>query len=169
MTTASDATPTLRSNAEGAVYVQRDASAEPVKVTTMPGGESIAAWVPDLGLIVAGTAQSLGSYNRKLWLVPPAGGEPVALTTALDEDAIRLIEANNPELEFDWTRILKGQSDPEVVPVPDRRDRRPRDQSQKQHKACTLAPSHRRTRNTTHDVGPPFPRGASESPCRAPG
>lgn len=27
----------------------------------------------------------------------------------LDEDAIRLIEAGNPELEFDWTRILKGQ------------------------------------------------------------
>ena len=80
-------TPTLRSNAEGAVYVQRDAGAEPVKVTTMPGGESVAAWVPDLGLIVAGTAQSLGTYNRKLWLVPPAGGEPVALTAALDEDA----------------------------------------------------------------------------------
>jgi hypothetical protein len=34
---------------------------------------------------------------------------------ALDEDAIRLIESNNPELEFDWPRILKGQADPEVV------------------------------------------------------
>lgn len=79
--------PTLRSNAEGAVYVQRDAGAEPVKVTTMPGGESVAAWVPDVGLIVTGTAQPLGTFNRKLWLVPPAGGEPVALTAALDEDA----------------------------------------------------------------------------------
>ncbi len=29
--------------------------------------------------------------------------------SALDEDAIRLIEANNPDLEFDWTSILKGQ------------------------------------------------------------
>jgi hypothetical protein len=28
---------------------------------------------------------------------------------ALDEDAIRLIEQHHPELEFDWTRILKGQ------------------------------------------------------------
>ena len=27
----------------------------------------------------------------------------------LDEDAIRLIEEHNPDLEFDWTRILKGQ------------------------------------------------------------
>jgi hypothetical protein len=32
---------------------------------------------------------------------------------ALDEDAIRLIEDSNPEIEFDWTRILKGQSAPE--------------------------------------------------------
>jgi dipeptidyl aminopeptidase/acylaminoacyl peptidase len=79
--------PTLRSNAEGAVYVQREAGAAPVKVTTMAGGESVAAWVPDLGLIIAGTAQTLGTYNRKLWLVPPTGGEPVPLTAALDEDA----------------------------------------------------------------------------------
>jgi len=44
---------------------------------------------------------------------------------ALDEDAIRLIEANNPELEFDWPRILNGQAEPEIAPAPDRRDRRP--------------------------------------------
>jgi hypothetical protein len=37
---------------------------------------------------------------------------------ALDEDAIRLIEQHNPELEFDWTRILKGQGS---EPVPERR------------------------------------------------
>lgn len=80
-------TPTLRSNAEGAVYVQHDVGAAAVKRTTMPGGESVAAWVADVGLIVSGTAQSLGTYNRKLWLVPPAGGEPIALTAALDEDA----------------------------------------------------------------------------------
>jgi hypothetical protein len=33
----------------------------------------------------------------------------------LDEEAIRLIEASNPDLEFDWTRILKGQSEPPPV------------------------------------------------------
>lgn len=27
----------------------------------------------------------------------------------LDEEAIRLIEAGNPDLQFEWTRILKGQ------------------------------------------------------------
>ena len=36
---------------------------------------------------------------------------------ALDEDAIRLIEQHNPELQFDWTRILKGQGS---EPVPER-------------------------------------------------
>ena len=45
---------------------------------------------------------------------------------ALDEDAIRLIEQHNPDVEFDWTRILKGQGAPD--PAPPRRneqDRRP--------------------------------------------
>ena len=46
---------------------------------------------------------------------------------ALDEDAIRLIEAHNPEVEFDWTRILKGQDTPDVKPrpEPERRPARP--------------------------------------------
>jgi hypothetical protein len=30
---------------------------------------------------------------------------------ALDEDAIRLIEQHNPDVEFDWTRILKSQGE----------------------------------------------------------
>ena len=37
---------------------------------------------------------------------------------ALDEDAIRLIEQSNPEIEFDWTRILKGQG---AEPPPEKR------------------------------------------------
>jgi len=32
--------------------------------------------------------------------------------SALDEEAIRLIEEHNPDVEFDWTRILKGQDEP---------------------------------------------------------
>jgi hypothetical protein len=31
---------------------------------------------------------------------------------ALDEDAIRLLEQLNPDVEFDWTRILKGDAAP---------------------------------------------------------
>jgi hypothetical protein len=45
----------------------------------------------------------------------------------LDEDAIRLIEESNPDLEFDWTRILKGQdAPPEPPPVHHERRARPR-------------------------------------------
>ena len=48
---------------------------------------------------------------------------------ALDEDAIRLIEAHNPDIEFDWTRILKGQGEPaperrQPPPPPPPRERR---------------------------------------------
>jgi hypothetical protein len=38
---------------------------------------------------------------------------------ALDEDAIRLIEQHNPDVDFDWTRILKGGSDPGESRKPD--------------------------------------------------
>ena len=47
---------------------------------------------------------------------------------ALDEDAIRLIEAHNPDIEFDWTRILKGQGQPAEErrqPPPGRERRQP--------------------------------------------
>jgi hypothetical protein len=36
---------------------------------------------------------------------------------ALDEEAIRMIEAHNPDIDFDWTRILKGGGEP----APERR------------------------------------------------
>lgn len=41
---------------------------------------------------------------------------------ALDEDAIRLIEQSNPDVDFDWVRILKGQPDPKA---PEPRETRP--------------------------------------------
>jgi hypothetical protein len=53
--------------------------------------------------------------------------------SALDEAAIRLIEEHNPDVEFDWTRILKGQDAP-VDEKPAQQDRwgkqRPREFSQ---------------------------------------
>jgi hypothetical protein len=42
---------------------------------------------------------------------------------ALDEDAIRLIEEHNPDVEFDWTRILKGQGAETKPSAPIGRDR----------------------------------------------
>ena len=38
--------------------------------------------------------------------------------TAIDEQAIRELEANNPDVEFDWPQILKGQVAPEPVEPP---------------------------------------------------
>ena len=35
---------------------------------------------------------------------------------ALDEDAMRLIEQLNPDVEFDWARMLKGQGQPPTEP-----------------------------------------------------
>ena len=42
---------------------------------------------------------------------------------ALDEDAIRLIEQHNPDVEFDWTQILNGEEEP-APPAPPARPQR---------------------------------------------
>ena len=47
--------------------------------------------------------------------------------SALDESAIKLIEEHNPDVEFDWTRILKGQDAPgEQRPAQQERRGKPR-------------------------------------------
>jgi hypothetical protein len=46
--------------------------------------------------------------------------------SALDEDAIRLIEQHNPDVEFDWTRILKGQDAPPAPKPTSQQERRAR-------------------------------------------
>ena len=57
---------------------------------------------------------------------------------ALDEDAIRLIEQHNPDVEFDWTRILKAQS-PESAGEP--RPGKPSSQSAGKRPASRAQPS----------------------------
>jgi hypothetical protein len=44
--------------------------------------------------------------------------------SALDEEAIRLIEEHNPDVEFDWTRILKGQDETAPSTPAPQRERR---------------------------------------------
>jgi hypothetical protein len=60
--------------------------------------------------------------------------------SALDEAAIREIEEHNPEIDFDWTRILKGQGAPDSPPVPERR-KRPRDDSSSYAQRDTAPPA----------------------------
>src|SRR6185436_16982490 len=45
-------------------------------------------------------------------------------SSPIDEDAIRLLEQHNPDVEFDWMRILK---DPQPAEPPRREARPPRD------------------------------------------
>jgi len=45
---------------------------------------------------------------------------------ALDEEAIREIESHNPDLTFDWTRILKSQAPPATTGPPPEDERRRR-------------------------------------------
>jgi dipeptidyl aminopeptidase/acylaminoacyl peptidase len=87
--------PVLRTYRFGDVHVQDDADSPPRRVTAMPGGENPVAWEDGVGLVVSGSGHELGTYNGQLWLVDPAGGagdesaigEPVSLTSGLDENA----------------------------------------------------------------------------------
>lgn len=65
---------------------------------------------------------------------------------ALDEEAIRLIEEHNPDVDFDWPRILKGQGVEEPAPPPSRERERPG----------------RRRDQPPRPAPPPIARGASE-------
>ena len=59
---------------------------------------------------------------------------------ALDEEAIRLLEANHPDLEFDWTRILKGQA---PAPAAERGARAPQPRAvQSRPESEAAAPRH---------------------------
>ena len=60
---------------------------------------------------------------------------------ALDEEAIRLIEQLNPGIEFDWTRILKGQGAPPAEARPPVDSRRQRPDSRRPRPSQTPTPS----------------------------
>lgn len=90
-------TPTLRGMADGAVYVQSEPGAEPRAVTTMPGPERALAWTDDLGLLVSGTGEAIGTANDRIWLASSVGSTAVSLTDGLDADA-RFVGANAKEL-----------------------------------------------------------------------
>ena len=78
----------------------------------------------------ASTGRRRGSKPRSsvlYWFRTPPGVR--VGRSALDEDAIRLIEQHNPHIDFDWTRILKSQDGPgdSREQPPEERRTRPRD------------------------------------------
>ena len=82
-------TPDLRTNRSADVFIVSvdDPESDPRQVTDMPGGESPVAWSEARGLLVAGTGQALGTYNRNIFSVPNGGGLLVSLTGGFDEHA----------------------------------------------------------------------------------
>jgi hypothetical protein len=62
-----------------------------------------------------GRRKGKGRSRILYWFRTPPGVK--VGRAALDEDAIRLIEESNPDIDFDWTRILKGH-DLETAPAP---------------------------------------------------
>jgi hypothetical protein len=74
-------------------------------------------------LVHAGRQHGRGRQRLLYWFRTPPGvkvGRP-----ALDEDAIRWIEEHNPDIEFDWQKILEVQP-PAAPPPDDGRNRRGR-------------------------------------------
>lgn len=66
----------------------------------------------------------------------------------LDEDAIRMLEAQNPDVQFDWTRILKAQPPPDSRKPPPAEERERGREKKRQR--------------------PPEPRGAAEAEAPRP-
>jgi hypothetical protein len=80
---------------------------------------------------------------------------------ALDDDAKRRIEALNPEVEFDWPRILKGAPGAEARPPATRE----RDDTRRQRPPDSRTPSNSpRTGRSGRGAPPPPPAQAAQPP-----
>jgi hypothetical protein len=83
-----------------------------------------------------------GERPRVLYWYRTAPGIRVG-RIALDEDAIRGIEEQHPDIEFDWPQLLDEASTvaPEVERRPERRRRPPRPREEAAEQAALTAPS----------------------------
>jgi hypothetical protein len=100
------------------------------------------------------------------WFRTPPGvkvGRP-----ALDEEAIRWIEEHNPEIEFDWQKILEAQPPP-APPPDDGRNRRPRGKTERSGRDARDGRDGRNGRDNRRRQEPPPPaRPAAQPPQPSP-
>lgn len=83
---------------------------------------------------------------------------------ALDEEAIRLIEELNPDIEFDWTRILKGEGQDSRRPDEDRKQERSRTQAPQKARRRPDVAARDRTQTAPAPEVPLPPAPGSELP-----
>lgn len=89
--------------------------------------------------MTSGGGRRRGRGQRLLYFFRTPPGVRVG-RAAIDEDAIRLIEQHNPDVQFDWTRILKSPQ--QAAQEPGRReDRRRREQPPAQPAASGPLPA----------------------------
>jgi len=99
--------------------------------------------------LVQPSARGRGKRLLYWFRTPPAvrvGRAPI------DETAIRLLEQHNPDVEFDWTRILKA---PPAAEAPGRRDRDTRDRDQRGRREARPPQRSRSGGGPTADPRPP--------------
>lgn len=89
-------------------------------------------------MLIGSGGRRRGRGQRVLYFFRTPPGVRVG-RAPIDEEAIRLLEQNNPDIEFDWARILRApQSQPEHDRREDRRDRRERSRQRQPASASQL-------------------------------
>ena len=100
-------------------------------------------------LVQSSRRRGRGQQRILYWFRTPPGVR--VGRAAIDEDAIHLLEQHNPDVQFDWTRILKQPMTSEVQPwEPERPAARPR-----QEPPRSASSSGRHTRSPSPPPPPP--------------
>jgi ribonuclease E len=117
-------------------------------------------------LVYASRQRGRARQRILYWFRTPPGvkvGRP-----ALDEEAIRWIEEHNPDIEFDWQKILAAQPPPAPAPD-DGRSRRPRAKGERSGRDAREGRDGRNGReNRRRQDQAPQPRSGTQPPQPSP-
>jgi hypothetical protein len=105
-------------------------------------------------LVHASRQRGRATQRILYWFRTPPGvkvGRP-----ALDEDAIRWIEEHNPDIEFNWQKILEAQQ-PVAPPLDDSRSRRPRGKSERPPRDSGRRPDQQAGKSSPREEQPAAP------------